>query len=80
MLTPLLLPDCAAAGQRSTPEALATLIVSEMMIGAMIGLLGQLFFMALETLGNVATMAIGYGPIPGRAIEDSSRSRRWSRS
>ena len=71
VLTPLLLPTVQPLVSDATPEGLATLIVSEMMIGAMIGLLGQLFFMALETLGNVATMAIGYGPIPGVAIEDS---------
>jgi flagellar biosynthetic protein FliR len=71
VLTPLLLPTVQPLVVEATPDGLATLIVSEMMIGASIGILGQLFFMALETLGTVATMAIGYGPVPGVAIEDN---------
>jgi flagellar biosynthetic protein FliR len=71
VLAPLLLPGVQAAVQDAPPERLAALIVSEMMIGAMIGILGQLFIMALETLGTAVTMAIGYGPLPGTAIEDS---------
>jgi flagellar biosynthetic protein FliR len=71
VLAPLLLPEVQGAVEHLPPDRLAVLIVSEIMIGAMIGILGQLFFMALETIGTAATMAIGYGPIPGTSIEDS---------
>jgi flagellar biosynthesis protein FliR len=71
VLAPLLLAGAEATIGQLSPQGLTTLIVSEIMIGAMIGILGQLFFMALETLGTAATMAIGYGPVPGTAIEDS---------
>jgi len=71
VLTPLLVSEVQGVVSNMSPEALATLIVSEVMIGATIGILGQLFFMALETLGTVATMAIGYGPVPGVAIEEA---------
>jgi flagellar biosynthetic protein FliR len=70
VLAPLLLSDVANVVTATSPEALATLIVSEVLIGAMIGILGQLFFMALETLGAAVAMAVGFGPIPGTAIED----------
>jgi flagellar biosynthetic protein FliR len=71
VLAPLLLPQVEEAMADMPPDHLVTLIVTEMMIGAMIGILAQLFFMALETLGNAVTMSIGYGPMPGTAIEDS---------
>ncbi len=71
VLAPLLIARVQALVETLPPDRLAALIVSEMMIGAMIGILGQLFFMALETLGTMTTMAIGFGPIPGTAIEDS---------
>lgn len=70
-LAPILLPSVQEAVSSMQPDRLATLIISEIMIGAMIGMFGQFFFMALETLGNAATMAIGYGPVPGTAIESS---------
>ena len=71
VLAPLLLPNVQDTVNGMPPEGLATLIVSELMIGATIGILGQLFFMALETIGTAVTMAIGYGPVPGTAIEGS---------
>lgn len=69
VLAPLLLPDVRAAIAGQPSEALVTSIVSEMLIGATIGVMAQLFFLALETLATAATMAIGFGPIPGTAIE-----------
>ena len=71
VLAPLFVPGVKVVVASLQPAELAVIIVSEMMIGAMIGILGQLFFLALETLGNAATMAIGYGPIPGTAIEEN---------
>jgi flagellar biosynthesis protein FliR len=71
VLAPLLLPAVTEIVAAMPPEELATVIISEILTGAMIGILGQLFFMALETMGTAASMAIGYGPIPGTAIEDS---------
>lgn len=69
VLAPLLLSDVQNVVTATAPEELATIIVSEILTGAMIGISGQLFFMALETLSTAVSMAIGYGPIPGTAIE-----------
>jgi flagellar biosynthesis protein FliR len=69
VLAPLLISGVTEVVAATPAERLPTLIISEMLIGSMIGLLGQLFFMALETLATAASMAIGYGPIPGTAIE-----------
>lgn len=68
-LAPLLVGDVEEVVAASPVQGLPAIIVSEMLIGAMIGILGQLFVLALETLGTAAAMAIGYGPIPGTAVE-----------
>jgi len=70
VLTPLLITRSEAAVAGLTLPGLAQLIVSEMLIGAMIGILGRLFFMALEMLGNAVTLAIGFGAVPGTTVED----------
>lgn len=69
VLTPVLLPATRPAVTDVTVATLAGLIASEVAIGASIGVLGRVFFAALQTLANAATMAIGYAPMPGAAIE-----------
>jgi len=70
VLAPLLIGDVQGALARASLRAAAGILISEMLIGAMIGIVGRLFFLALETLANAATMAIGFGAVPGTAIED----------
>jgi flagellar biosynthetic protein FliR len=70
-LTPLLLPMVQPALVDLAPVTLAPLIVSEILIGAMIGMLGRIFFLSLQMLATVASNAVGFGNIPGSpAIEE----------
>ncbi len=71
VLTPLLFDPVRAALVNISPQGLVGLIVSELLIGAMIGVLARLFFLALEALANAATMAVGFGALPGTPIEEA---------
>ena len=44
------------------------------MNGRLIGLLGRLFFMALQTIGVAVTQSIGLGAIPGTVMDDDAQS------
>ena len=70
-LAPLVLPAVAPAVAGASPFALARLIASETLTGALIGLLGRLFFLALQTMATAASMAIGFSTMPGAPIEDT---------
>ncbi len=59
-------PNLSAA----PPATLFVLLGSEVAIGALIGLLGRIFFAALETLGNVIAMAIGLASPLGGPTDD----------
>ena len=68
-------PPLLAAIERelagASPLAIASVIVSEVTIGALLGLLSRLYFLALETLASAVTMTIGLGNIFAQAIHDS---------
>lgn len=70
-LTPLLLPvlQAAIAGQR--PGDMVALVLSETGIGLLIGLLGRIFFIALQFLGVALAMCIGFSGMPDAPIEDA---------
>ncbi|MGQ7792554.1 flagellar biosynthesis protein FliR [Faunimonas sp. B44] len=70
-LTPVLLPGVDPDIAADAPVALTRLIVSELLTGALIGLMGRIFFIALETLATGVTMAIGLGNMPGAPVEES---------
>lgn len=70
VLAPLLVEEIQAALTGASLRAMAGILISEILIGAMIGIVGRLFFLALETLANAATLAIGFGAVPGTAIEN----------
>lgn len=52
------------------PQVLLPMIVSELMIGALIGGLARLYIMALSFIGAAVAMLIGYGGMGGTAIEE----------
>jgi flagellar biosynthetic protein FliR len=58
-LTPLLSSDIEKHLSGIAPAAMVRLIVSETLIGGLIGFLGRIFFSALETLAGVIAMSIG---------------------
>jgi flagellar biosynthetic protein FliR len=52
------------------PEVLLPRIVSELLIGILIGLLARLYILALQFIGAAIAMLIGYGGTSGPGIED----------
>lgn len=69
-LAPLLLAEIDKALSGEAPVVVLRLLLSEVLIGALIGFLGRLFFAALETLANGIALAIGLSsPLGGPADE-----------
>ena len=56
---------------RQRPDALFLMIVSETLIGALIGLMARLYMLALQFMGSAIAMSIGYGGQMGPGIEES---------
>jgi flagellar biosynthetic protein FliR len=52
------------------PELLLPRIVSELLIGILIGLMARLYILALQFIGAAIAMLIGYGGTSGPGIED----------
>ncbi len=53
------------------PQVLAPMIVSELLIGGVIGGLARLYVMALHFIGSAIAMLIGYGGMGGTAVEEA---------
>lgn len=70
-MTPLILPKLQPALGNPPAPVLVALIMSETTIGAMIGLLGRFFFLALQFMGTAIAMFMGYQGTPDSAIEES---------
>ncbi|WP_153772081.1 flagellar biosynthesis protein FliR [Labrenzia sp. CE80] len=70
-LAPMLLPTMQAALPDQSLVTVGGLIVSELFTGFLIGFLGRIFFVALETLATLVSMAIGLSNMPGMSIEGS---------
>ena len=67
MLEPVLRPTLA--GMPSV--RVLSLIASEVAIGSLIGIMGRVFFLALQFMGMAAAMFVGFGSVQGSAIEDT---------
>ena len=70
-LTPLLLPTVNSAVPNFQPPTVMRLIVSETLIGGLIGLIGRLFYMALQFMASAAAQLSGFNPVGGAPIEDT---------
>ena len=70
-LAPLLVPVLRAALPQIPPDAVLALLVSETVIGILIGVMGRLFFLALQFMATAAAMFIGLSTMPGAPIEDA---------
>ncbi|HEY1736774.1 MAG TPA: flagellar biosynthetic protein FliR [Methylovirgula sp.] len=68
---PLLGPEVEKQVGKDSPLDLFRLILSESLIGAMIGFIGRIFFAALETLGTALAQEIGLANALGAPIEES---------
>jgi flagellar biosynthesis protein FliR len=70
-LAPLLSGKVQEATTDDAPVAVLGLIASETIIGAIIGLMGRMFFMALQFAGSAITMLIGLSDTPdAQIVED----------
>lgn len=69
-LSPLLLPVLRAALPQVPADTVVVLLVSESAIGILIGMMGRMFFLALQFMATAAAMYIGLGNMPGSPIED----------
>ena len=70
-LAPLLVTNVQAATPGDSPVVLLGLIASEMLVGAIIGLMGRMFFLALQFAGSAITMLIGLSNTPDAHIEEA---------
>jgi flagellar biosynthetic protein FliR len=70
-LAPFALPTLLDKVHDASPTGTVSLIASEMMIGVLVGLMGRIFFIALQTLATASAMAIGLGSMPGVQTDES---------
>lgn len=70
-ISPLVIEKLATSLGSQPPFALLWLIISESLTGLTIGLLGRIYFLALQTLVTGIAMAIGFGSISGTPFDDS---------
>jgi len=68
-LSPLLVPIVQEALPDQSLATVSGLIISELIIGFTIGLLGRVFMIALETMATLVSMAIGLSNMPGVAVD-----------
>jgi len=73
-LAPLLISNMQSTLSDRSPVALLRLIASETIIGGLLGVLGGLFFLALQFMAVSVTMFFGFGNTPGTPIEDAEPS------
>ncbi len=53
-----------------SPDILAPMIVSELLVGALIGMMARLYILALQFMGSAIAMLIGFSGVAGPSIED----------
>lgn len=53
------------------PAILGPMIVSEILIGALLGLMARFYLLALQFMGSAIAMMVGYGGMSGPGIEES---------
>jgi len=68
-LAPLLLAMARRAVIGTESHAMLWLIGGELLIGALIGLLAQIFFLALQALASVVASVVGFSGVPGAPVE-----------
>ncbi|WP_246725165.1 flagellar biosynthetic protein FliR [Beijerinckia sp. L45] len=70
-MTPLVIDDVLPLVGKASPFALVTIMIFESLKGVVIGLLGRLYFIALETLGMAISMSIGLSANLGAPVDES---------
>lgn len=69
-LAPIALPALQTALPDLAPARVVELVLFETATGVLIGLMGRFFFLALEFMATSIANFIGYGNLPGTAIEE----------
>lgn len=69
-LAPLLIPVVEGDLSKATVPTVVQLIGSETLIGAMIGVMARLFFLALQFMGSAAAMLVGFSGMADQGIEE----------
>lgn len=69
-LTPLVLDELRPLIGEGAPLRFFRLMASELLTGAMIGLMGRFFFIALETIGMAVSMSIGLSSNLGTPVNE----------
>lgn len=70
-LAPLLVPVLEGDISKATVPTVVQLIASETLIGAMIGIMARIFFLALQFMGTAVTMFAGLGGQADAPIDES---------
>lgn len=71
VLAPILVPVVEGDLSKATVPTVVQLILSESLIGIMIGVMARIFFLALQFMGTAASMLMGFSGTPDTAIEES---------
>ena len=70
-LSPILLPILQKALPHLVTATMVVLLISETIIGVLIGVMGRVFFLALQFMAAAAAMYIGLGNAAGAPLEDA---------
>jgi flagellar biosynthesis protein FliR len=70
-LAPVLLPSLQKEVAHLSPELGLQLLATEVTTGALIGLMGRMFFLALDFMGSAIAAFTGFSNLPGIAIESA---------
>jgi flagellar biosynthetic protein FliR len=70
-LAPVLLEKVQSGITSQAPAAILVYIFSELLTGILIGLLGRVYFLALQTMLSAVAMALSLGGMPGTPIDEA---------
>jgi flagellar biosynthesis protein FliR len=70
-MVPVLLPTLQADVKDLALPNIAGLILSETAIGVLIGLMGRMFFLALQFMATAVAQFVGFAAMPGAPVEDN---------
>ncbi|PRD42653.1 flagellar biosynthetic protein FliR [Phyllobacterium phragmitis] len=71
MVVPLVQPRLETTLENAQSWTILRMIVTESIVGGLIGILARIYFWALQFMAGVIAMAIGYTGSPGGTIEES---------
>lgn len=69
-LAPVVLPAVMPLVTGAEPLRIFGLIATETLIGAQIGIIGRIFYLALQTMAHASAMLIGFGAMPGAPVDE----------